>query len=1059
MKLRRVQSQGDDLLIEADLTDPNIDLDLTSDPWLLASGMCPVVLGRDVVHAGRIAPDGGRRSCGFSSPAGAICDAQEAVLHGWTSKRYSDVFYLKDVLYESADYAGTTTTLQRLTDLPYAWPQEMIGATIIRNDDGRAGSRETAIITGISTTTQDDDTITFFPPMTAWTGDDKFSIVYRIKEDQRGVWMTDGRTIWLLQCGTFTRMLIMPSYLAIGEKWNICVISSSLALLTNPKYPPRILHLADGEYTCADGTIAFIGSGSVSGTVLTDTGIGWTANQWRDGYVVLIGAHAYGIASNTTETITLHESAGTANPVAYVILQINAGNLAGMLAPKKPDSVERSDIDQTDYANPSWYMVAGGAGTGALSAGNYRVKIRAVNTLDGAESRFADALAYDAATQKWSHYATVPATGSINVYETDNLSGHWDPGVNVQPSSPPLHERWTHLEIWRTEAGGEDFYLERRIEIVSRPQEGTGGAIDDRLVSSTTSQVPCVLSDSALIGQTPMSDTDQIAGLPPPICQQAVSIQGVTICAGAAHEDAEDPTVYARGFHFNAGSYNSGTHRLTKTGLFEFYTFRDGDQVVIEGPTGQGIYDISSRVDLSNIVLSTYPASTMSNLIGYLRRPHTIEWPRIESDEDLWYSRTDKSAPESFLSRTLRLSDIGDTFKRMVHVLNYAAIVMLKGVHLAYLDSTGALAKDTISSDGEGTPWGDSVVAFDRYVVWATPRGPVSMTVSEEASYEGHRAQIAPLDIDGRLRQWFEDAYIAGDNIDAGVDAHNGAIRFRRTLDDNTFQVLQYSYRTKRWTMLDDDSGLRYVRSSMAESAEKDDLICYSVTKEGNLFEVNHYGLTDPYAGCIVQAVMTAEGGYTKSTTSITKTGAFSAVMAGDVVRFRSATAARDGVCRVIRTATANSITFDSVSGLNYNDEFIIGTNRFRIRFEPYLGADREAVKRIKEVTVSALPGPRHDAGAMWSAATPGKISVRSVVNHADNPADSENAPNEGVSILSHETAGRISKDHVSSVEGIGHALALEIECIEARTDFRIEMVRMQVSDSSQRLEDASETE
>lgn len=1148
MLIQKAKSGGDGQELHVDFTDPNMDLDVTSDKWLLAPATFPTIKGRDVIHAGRIAPDGGRRPVGMSCPktgewlagmgdvndAGfVLLDADESVLNGWTTKRYADVYGLKVASYEDNPYSGTTTTLRKLLS-PFAWPQEMIGATIIRNDDGRAGTRETALITAISTDVETDDTLEFFPAMSAWSSDDKFSISYRVKEDQRGIWIFSGRYVYLLQGGTLKLMLIVPGENARGERWNIAKISSSLVMLTNAKNVPHVVSLSDSEFSAEQATILYQNSGDIADNEVTVTGESWTIDQYVNHVVKIAGAY-YTVLSNTADTLVLEDQPGDGNDIPFEILDLGARYFAGMLTPIKPLSVERSDCDQADYANPSWKMIAVPA-SGALSAGAYRVKLRAVNLLHGGESKFVDVMDYDTATDKWTYYLTASANDAISVYEMGNVSGFIDLAhvFECQPANAPLHERWTHLEVWRTEADKEDFFLERRIEIVRLSQEDYVDAIDNRIVSSSTDQIACVLSDASLKGLTPMSDTDAIAGYPPPACKQAISISGVTVCAGSTDASFQDPTVCARGLYFSEGSYSTVTKYLNKVGFFATYTFRDGDELVIEAPdeilVGPGVYcypigvyPIASGIDDDNIELARGPDAIVSHLIGYIRRPHIIDWPRIESDEDLWYSRTDKSAPESFLSRTLRLSDIGDTFQRMVSVLNYAAVVMLRGVHLVFLSGT-ELVKDTISQDGHGTPWPDSVVSLDRHVVWATPRGPMSMTVSEEASYEGHRGVIAPLDTDGRMRQWFEDAYDNQWPIDAGVDTHNATIRFRRRVDDNTFEVLQYSYRTKKWTMLDDDAGVRYARSCRVEATDRDDAICYSVTPEWNLFEINHYAQADAYSGATVQDVInddrftvngnvaasvftvsgaspgwatdewlnyvavidaasyriTANGAntltlddggllagdktalvlkYDVSTTQLARTGVFSTKMLGDVLRVRSSASARNGACRVIRTATADLITFDAIAGLTHDDEFIIGANRFLLETEPYVGVDRESVKTLEAVTVKVATGPRHRSGGIWETEDPGRISVRAVINHEDEPSSADEAPDGGVVIADPTDTGTISRDHVSSIDGIGHSVALQVECIEARTDFRIEMLKMQVSDSGQKLEDASTAE
>jgi len=981
-------SEGDELYHIFDLADPNLELDLTSDPWNLAVGQASEIVGLDVVHTGRLAPDGGRKPIGLAHPdSGALVSAAGSGMYGSVGVRFRDIF-------NATDYTGTTTTLRRDTvfsGTSYAWPADMVGAIIYQNADGRSGPAYSARIMSISTDAETDDTLNFEPALTTdWVAAsfDKISIVYPSTFDKRGIWVTNGRKFWLLQGAAWQQYLDLGSDDYLGETWRVARIAVGLVMFTNPHYPARIVHLSDGATTDATGNAA----------------------------------------------------------------------LAGLITPTKPEPIETAGDDDGNE-NKSWNITVGKAGAAggelenADAGDSYRVMVRAVNLEDSAESKF------------------VPAYGTVQIDERDiatyDAAGTDDGYLSVHQrlnndalAAPPLHERWTHIEVWRTTNNGANYYLERRIEIARLANESDDAAILNTLVEETpANQYTCVLSDTALAGQTQMTAADLLAGHPPPICQEAVSLGGVTICMGKADSDAEDVIAYSRnfyaegseGFTYDHHGNAAGERCLDGLALARYagYEYTAGDQLVITAnatdDNENGTYDIGSRPNTNDLLLTTHPTKDLAGVSAYIRRPYTIEWPKIESDEQVHYSRTDKFAPESFPARTFSLSRQGDTFRRLVRVGNYAAVIMTKAVHLLYLSGT-SLLWDTVGSDGDGTPWADSVVVLRNLVLWATPGGIKVLSTSNGVNDQGHRGVAADLDKTGRFRAWFQAAFDNGETVDAGVDTHSECVRWRREISSNEYQVLQWSYRTNRWTLLDDDNGFAYAPSTYAESSALSADRLYSVTGQGNVFLVNHDGEDHPYDGKTVQDTIDTDDGYTVTTTWIMKANIFRTSMLGDTIRFRSDTASVDGQSRVITTATINNVNFDAVPGLANGDTFIIGATRFKLKWAPLRGRFRSALQTLTRLLVRAVKGPRNTDNADWDDPPTGAFTLKAYREFGGSAADTNTRE---IGIFDERDVDKTTDDRVSSLEAQGSAITLELSLDDSRSDFRLELVEAVLRDES----------
>lgn len=723
---------------------------------------------------------------------------------------------------------------------------------------------------------------------------------------------------------------------------------------------------------------------------------------------------------------------------SFVSEPLSNATLAGMITPVKPRDIEPPQIDGGGSDN-SWY--ANGKTGGALTpSSTYRCRIRAVNLEDGAESRLVDV--YDEDDTDDIDIDLGAGDNAITVFTKPDDSGG---------ATPPLHERWTHIEVWRTTNGGTTYYLESRIEVnpLFSRWASEGRAQPDTLVIANPPNgvYPILISDTLIPGFNAgiMSATDVLAGYHPPMCRRSVSLFGVTLCLGSSSEVRHNPSIKSMHVTFIDADYDdtghvSGEHAIVEVGAFTNYTFKDGDSLVVIIPLSHaGEYVIASRASADVILLEDSIGTDATGTVSaWVNRPYEIDWPFIESDEDVWYSRTDKFAPESFLTRTLKLSDIGDVFMSAVNVGNYVAVIMREGVHLLYLSGT-SLIRDTIAPSAEGTPWERSVIVVGNLVIWATAEGPKMMAVSNSANQDGHRGAIQLVSgLAEATRAWFREASDLGYTVDAGVDSVNSCIRFRRKESENTFQVLQWNYRYNVWTMLDGDNGVVYVNSADAEAGSR--ALLYSVTKEGGVFRLNDDD--DPYPGLAVEGTLD-DTFQTVSEKKLRKAGAFSATMLGDVIWFRTPGQLDGGTQRVIRTATVDEITFDTVVGLSRGHSFYIGPIHFRYKPAPLMGTSALNGLTLESVHLRARRVSPGDVD----------IAVRAYEDYADNPVQGEEKT---IALLD---PGQISADREAGIEATGTAVEIELESLSSDAAFTIEQLSARVREQADVYPDTSKEE
>lgn len=861
------------------------------------------------------------------------------------------------------------------------WSDELVNSLVFFNNDKRLATSRTLGVQSIKSFGQPNNALklngTFSP------GDDgKVSVVGSIRKNNRGILLSNGRKFWMLQSGTVTLLMDLNSDDFLGVKWRVARIATNRLLLVHPDHAPRILHLNRSDVIAEDDA------------------------------------------------------------------------LAGCIPPQKPASVEI--LTDTDRRNASWLMYH--TSGGSLNQGTIQALVRGVNLEDGIYSAMVPVSHGGTLTNNPTvaggtapnlKKLSVTATQRVSVYaainsEDDKTGASTDTGF-----TPPIHKRITHIEVWRTQAGASSaFYLESRMAIVE-PELGnelmtsSAAGVKGRgwFAQTPPGTFPITLADTDVLGLTQLSDADRFSGGLPPICRDAVSLLDTTICFGRASNLPEVPVVYARNIFTTNASYVPSTGVVTfdggvVTSEYDTYVFQTGDQLVVTYHSKEidevsdalppGVYDITAfSAGTVTIATGLTPAAegTQTDIHCHIRRPYPVQYPAIESDEDVWYSRTDLFAPENFPARILRLSRSGDTFRKAVVVDPYVVVIMAQGVHLLYKSGT-ELFKETIAENGMGTPWEDSVVVAGKVVFWADSQGIQALTVSAQGDDAGNRGKINR--VNGlAFETWFQEAVLNGETIDAGYDSFNGCLRFRRS----SGQVLQGSLRTGRWTLLDDDRGVNYVSSAYAEEDLPLDSLLYSMESQtGRLFNVNNLLDEHPYEGATVQGLLS---GYTVTPYSIQSLIAeFTTLMSGDVIRLRG-----DGLTdevRTILTVTSKRITFDPVYDIQSRKEFLVGSTRFRIRFAPLHGDHRNSSKRVHDIQLRVFPGERESAE---------EVTLRGISDY-----DSSTAVEETIPVF---RSGQSSRNRVGSLAIEGNALEIELENLETRNDFFMESLLVEVKEES----------
>lgn len=1067
--MRSTTREGSTLLHRHLFDDPNVSLRLTNAPWSVEDKQATEILGLDVITDRGMRPDRGRRPIAGLIPtedlplvwsypleSDVLVPVRVSALH--KPQGLTDVFALASAGGTSYDTsAGTLTQVALFTNYPWregdiallyrdddgfrlaapiigftdfdeiklepglttgdegdlgvvilhgrqivsltvsgstwlimspllyaetgGWSDELVNSLVFFNNDRRLATSRTLGVKSIESFGQTNNALrlngTFSP------GDDgKVSVVGSVRVNRRGILLSNGRKFWMQQGGEVTLLMDLNSDDFLGVKWRIARIATNRLLLVHPDYAPRVLHFNRADVVADDDA------------------------------------------------------------------------LAGCIPPQKPASIEL--LTDTDRRNASWLMYP--TSGGSLNAGTIQALVRGVNLEDGIYSAMVPVThggslsnnpTVAGGTSPNLKKLTVTATQRVSVYTAINSEDDKSGASDATGFTPPIHKRITHIEVWRTQAGASSaFYLESRM-VIADPIPGnelmtsSAGTVKGRgwFAQTPPGTFPITLADTDVLGLVQLSDSERFSGGLPPVCKDVVSLFDTTVCFGRASNLPEIPVAYARNIFTTTASYDPTTGLVTfdggiTTSEYDTYVFQEGDQLVVSYHSKEvdevsdalppGVYDITAfSAGTVTIATGLTPAAegTQTDIHCHIRRPYPVQYPVIESDEDVWYSRTDLFAPENFPARVLRLSRSGDTFRKAVVVDPYVVVVMAQGVHLLYKSGT-ELLKETIAENGMGTPWEDSVVVAGKVVFWADSQGIQALSMSAQGDDMGNRGKINR--VNGlAFESWFQEAVLNGETIDAGYDSFNGCLRFRRS----SGQVLQGSLRTGRWTLLDDDRGVNYVSSAYAEEVPVLDALLYSTEAEtGRLFNVNNQQDSHPYDGYTVQAVLQD---YNTSPTKIQSLiSEFTPFMAGDVIRFRIP--GQDDEVRTILTATDKVITFSAVYDIQSRDEFLIGSNRFRIRFAPLHGDHRNSSKRIHDIQLRAFPGSRDSAE---------QITLRGISDYDETTRLAET-----VNVFK---TGQTSQSRVGSLAIEGTALEIELENLETRNDFFMESLLVEVREES----------
>lgn len=1070
------------------LAKPDFQLNLSADLWNMdADSECPVIVGRDVISPGTMQSESGRWPVGTALPTGAPATcAEPTAMFGTRAIRHADYF---------GNNYGHTSSRLTLTS-PHApfgvtWPAEVVNGFIVRNEGERNGPSEISVITGRSFGSATNDTIVWSPPFSSDPAPgDTFYIIYAPKFDKRGIWIMNGRKFWLLQNATLTLYLDLGVDALLGLVWRGAQIGKGRFMFVTPTQVPRVIDLSSGPILDTDPFLLSY-PGILPPGKASPAGLDNSKDFNRGLY-----AELQGISSAISQAAL---SQGELTRIR--VRGINRDrNEYSEFVPVKNVSAPYLDATSDFFAFNTWFRFSGaeidGEGnlvSSALAFMCYQYRDGDKVIIDGPESHkniydLAAPVApvtvqsYEYTPQKTIVYnqgsevapflkipvvnpdfvldAVAGVSGRI-VTRQDELN-RARIGVFTSPTGLllPIDPRWTHLEIWRTTTLGVTYYLERTIEVAALfdPEDIVDpDAHQNRPFWSFVRRDPgnrwtCEMSDEELLGQQQAVTNDLIGGRLPPVCREVASLEGVTVCGGVADVDNPAVTAKASSFYIYGGAY-TGTERVRgRVGgeSFKWYVFQTGDQFVVSAPASHaGTYTVTSRVDDNNITVPGVPGGIVpiGQLFGYIVRAHTTPWPKLDDEEIVATSRPDIFAPESFITTQVRLSNSGDRLSRFASAGNQLAVVMVEGVHLLRNEG-GVIVKETVSAAASGTPWPDSVCVIENSVIWASPLGARILNVFNEANVNGQRGEVIWLDKENRTREWFTQSSRLGYNISAGVDAINQCVRFRRTDGINFYEALQFSFRTGLWTILEDDSGEWYCRAAGVFDTTNPARPLFSVTPEGNAFEVNQGRDEFPFPTATVQDVLGT--GFTVTDASITKTGWFDPAMVGGVIRIVSSDPDRDGARRVIRTATADAITFDAITGLADGDEYMIEAIRFAVRTAPMQlmtqKAVRDNVKTIHAIRVRAMPGARGDDPAA------GKITLRSYRNYDSQPIG---AGTQEIPIFTEAAADQfVSTDYVSALEGDGQAVQVEIEHLHTRSDVKLANVGLVLREEMQIGED-----
>jgi hypothetical protein len=937
------------------------------------------------------------------------------------------------------------------------WDSETVNAVGSVNEDFHLADAGTFRVDSLKSLANPNDALVFATASETSNLENnlaKVNLTYTKTVDYRGFLVSNGRKFWLQQHGTYVKVLDLGSDSFLGMVWKGAKIATNRIMLTNSSQPPRILHLDRVSTLAGDETFA-----------------GCISPEKPEGQEQYEGFHQDDVIRQPSWIMEAFDTD------------------SGFLQPK------------TETSEPTrlWAMVRGVNLVDGIASNFVRVTSGTVpdtTQVQTGVSGVDDAVKSLSITHENSEAAVCVQTDSEEGQGVDVGSNFAAKGS----FTPPIHSRITHIEIWRTQLSGTNvatvpgaFYLESRILIadlefneMAFDQNGNRFALIDGNsgVGPSKNRHPIRLGDSDLLKFPPLSDIEFVSNGLPPICQDVLSLSDVTFCFGKSDSAVSLATLFGINFRFGETGYDGLNDEIDvaeSTGQdlivgTKGYVQKKGDKLVfvyggsivdgaLPGPPTNASHDLSEvrqfpeqeyfaggvasngsaleayeDEDLENKVLFSVPTSAGDKNLAlmYLKRPYSYEYPKVQDDEELWYSRTDAFGPESFPKRIFRLSSQGDIYRKAVNVGNGILVVMDQGVHFLRLDDNNLLRKDTVEQFGAGTPWPNSVVVEGTRVHWLTTQGINTVNITPEPNVEGQRA-ILSRDHSLRFEGWLKETLDEGYSVDAGFDSRNGVIRFRRS-KDNEFQVLALSLRTKRVALFDDDRGFHYVQSSVAESEGKTVFELYSVdATTGAVFQVYNNSEDLPYGGAVIQDNLFDYVIGASSILSVNE-NVFSSKMVGDVIRFRDSDG--DEVSRVILTATEKKLTFATVTDIKFRKVFLIGPVRFRLKPASLSGESGTTVKNIHKVTLKARPGERGE----------GEITIKSFADFSEDETSEEI-----IEAFNDDAPRKTSQDRVASIEAQGNEVEIALESLDTDNDFEIESLEVIVKEEVSEQTDSEE--
>lgn len=221
-----------------------VDLNLTAQRSHLPDGAASILIGLDNTRPGRLRTADPRKPLSVASPnTDPITFAQGSDFSGRYTSVQADEF-------DTTDYVATANPATALVisavglNKGIIFNQDMVGGLLIL--DTQDSELYVHKIASVDTTTVANDTVTFERASAVqFATGNTFAILWEKEYDKRGIWLTDGRRIFLVQNDTIVKFLDIGTDTALGSKWHGSRISRGEYMFVNDLYAPRIISLND----------------------------------------------------------------------------------------------------------------------------------------------------------------------------------------------------------------------------------------------------------------------------------------------------------------------------------------------------------------------------------------------------------------------------------------------------------------------------------------------------------------------------------------------------------------------------------------------------------------------------------------------------------------------------------------------------------------------------------------------------------------------------------------------------------------------------------------------